>query len=234
MMAIVLPCECGKQLRVSEELAGKKVRCPICQAILAVPANGADTPQPRAVPAAPSPPDTPRPAPSVRASPQPVPRAGGGPPIDRPSPPRQLALRIVVLVLGIVGSLAAALLALGAYTSANDPSEQAASAFAQIMIKDLEKANPNSPELQELRSAVARHERMSLLGHVAMAACVLGIMAALLAFFRLGKVAAPLMILPAVAAAVLVAKSLIFTALLIVTGILCLFIKPRPRAEAAT
>jgi WD40 repeat protein len=34
---ILATCACGKQLRLKEELAGKKIRCPACQATLAVP-----------------------------------------------------------------------------------------------------------------------------------------------------------------------------------------------------
>jgi hypothetical protein len=41
-MPITVACECGKQLRVKEELAGKKIRCPGCQAIVAVPAADAE------------------------------------------------------------------------------------------------------------------------------------------------------------------------------------------------
>jgi hypothetical protein len=40
-MPITVACECGKQLRVKEELAGKKIRCPGCQAIVVVPAADA-------------------------------------------------------------------------------------------------------------------------------------------------------------------------------------------------
>lgn len=41
-MPISLSCECGRALRVKEELAGKKVRCPECKAAVAVPAPEAD------------------------------------------------------------------------------------------------------------------------------------------------------------------------------------------------
>jgi multidrug resistance efflux pump len=42
-MPISLTCECGKQLRVKEELAGKRVKCPGCQEILMVPIFGTPT-----------------------------------------------------------------------------------------------------------------------------------------------------------------------------------------------
>jgi DNA-directed RNA polymerase subunit RPC12/RpoP len=43
-MAILLTCECGKKLRVADDKAGKKIRCPGCQAILLV-AQAEDVPE---------------------------------------------------------------------------------------------------------------------------------------------------------------------------------------------
>jgi hypothetical protein len=40
-MPITFPCACGQQLRVDDELAGKRVRCPGCQQILNVPSSTA-------------------------------------------------------------------------------------------------------------------------------------------------------------------------------------------------
>jgi hypothetical protein len=37
-MPIQIQCDCGKKLRVKDESAGKKIRCPGCQEILSVPA----------------------------------------------------------------------------------------------------------------------------------------------------------------------------------------------------
>jgi hypothetical protein len=37
-MPIQVACDCGKKLRVKDESAGKKIRCPGCQEILSVPA----------------------------------------------------------------------------------------------------------------------------------------------------------------------------------------------------
>lgn len=36
-MAIAFSCPCGKKLKVKEEMAGKRVRCPECQAVAHVP-----------------------------------------------------------------------------------------------------------------------------------------------------------------------------------------------------
>jgi DNA-directed RNA polymerase subunit RPC12/RpoP len=38
-MPIALSCRCGRSLRLKDELAGKKIRCPECSSILAVPAK---------------------------------------------------------------------------------------------------------------------------------------------------------------------------------------------------
>jgi hypothetical protein len=37
-MAIPVVCDCGKQTKVKDELAGKRIKCPACQAALTVPA----------------------------------------------------------------------------------------------------------------------------------------------------------------------------------------------------
>jgi hypothetical protein len=48
-MAINVVCDCGKEFKVKDDLAGKKIKCPACQSVLGVPAAGED------VAAAPSP-----------------------------------------------------------------------------------------------------------------------------------------------------------------------------------
>jgi hypothetical protein len=42
-MPIAVSCTCGKDFYVKEELAGKKIKCPGCQAVVQVPAGGAPT-----------------------------------------------------------------------------------------------------------------------------------------------------------------------------------------------
>ena len=37
-MPITVSCPCGKKLRVADEHAGKRVKCPACQAVSTVPA----------------------------------------------------------------------------------------------------------------------------------------------------------------------------------------------------
>ncbi len=38
-MSIQVICECGKSYKLKDETAGKKVRCPNCQAVIRVPAD---------------------------------------------------------------------------------------------------------------------------------------------------------------------------------------------------
>src|SRR5690349_324836 len=58
-MPISYSCACGRRLRSAEEHAGKRVRCPQCQALVRVPAPAgaaAPLPAPAARAAAPAPP----------------------------------------------------------------------------------------------------------------------------------------------------------------------------------
>ncbi len=53
-MPITLNCSCGKTLRVADEHAGKRVKCPVCNAVIAPPApepqfEVVEEPPPRAV-----------------------------------------------------------------------------------------------------------------------------------------------------------------------------------------
>ena len=51
-MPIAVTCTCGKQLRVKDEHAGKKVKCPDCAAVVAIPAAPAEAPPAPAPPPA--------------------------------------------------------------------------------------------------------------------------------------------------------------------------------------
>jgi hypothetical protein len=41
-MVITLPCACGKSLKVNADLAGRRVKCPACGGVVAVPPPGDD------------------------------------------------------------------------------------------------------------------------------------------------------------------------------------------------
>lgn len=84
-MPIAVPCACGKSLSARGELAGKRVRCPACQAVLTVPKPDseeaavefllAEGPPPTPTPAAKrNPPAEPDERDSYSASPPPLPK----------------------------------------------------------------------------------------------------------------------------------------------------------------
>jgi hypothetical protein len=88
-MPIKLDCQCGKQFRVRDEDAGKKVRCPACQVLTRIPSAAVVPAVPPPVPvparAAPAPPPPPPPA-------SPQPNEDDNPFYnlnDAPSPPRR-------------------------------------------------------------------------------------------------------------------------------------------------
>ncbi|HEY2253588.1 MAG TPA: hypothetical protein VGH74_21080, partial [Planctomycetaceae bacterium] len=60
----IVVCSCGKRVRIAAKLAGKKVKCPACQGVIAVPA----LPAPAAPPAEPAAPSA-TPQPSTSAAP---------------------------------------------------------------------------------------------------------------------------------------------------------------------
>jgi hypothetical protein len=88
-MPIKLDCPCGKQFRVRDEDAGKKVRCPACQVLTRIPSTAVVPAVPPPVPvparAAPAPPPPPPPPASKRQTEDDNPFAHL---TDAPSPPR--------------------------------------------------------------------------------------------------------------------------------------------------
>jgi hypothetical protein len=91
-MPIALSCACGQRSQVGDELAGRKVRCPVCQAVLDVPAARPAAPVPavppaaRAVPAPPPVPPAPVRPPPPPAQAPPVPVVSAAPPDEEPIP----------------------------------------------------------------------------------------------------------------------------------------------------
>src|SRR5439155_21725084 len=89
-MPITLGCtSCGKRFRARDESAGKKVKCPYCQAAVQVPtpeeSDNAAAPT-ASVPVPPASTAAPRPGPPAPPKSGPVPAAPGRP-APRPSPP---------------------------------------------------------------------------------------------------------------------------------------------------
>ncbi|HUW58641.1 MAG TPA: hypothetical protein VMZ92_18540 [Planctomycetota bacterium] len=89
-MAIEVRCECGKVLKVPEQHAGKRGKCPGCGKVLIVPMPEPKAPTPTPIdepeihaPAQPKTPRAPEPAPPPAPEPEPA------PPTSTPEPPTQ-------------------------------------------------------------------------------------------------------------------------------------------------
>src|SRR5262249_25222568 len=95
-MSISLSCSCGRAMRVKEDCAGKRVRCPACKAILVVPAPTSQ--------------EQVQPEPGTTKPPQVPVRLGGSPPPRRPSP-RKLPPWVVAAAAAGVLPLAGIVLA---------------------------------------------------------------------------------------------------------------------------
>jgi len=81
-MAITLSCTCGKTLRVPENLAGKKGKCPACGAVLEIPTDVPELAPLEAEPVAASSPPPGTLAPQAVAPPPPI-----APPLQAVAPP---------------------------------------------------------------------------------------------------------------------------------------------------
>lgn len=120
-------------------------------------------------------------------------------------------MRILGLILGILGGLAAGFLGMKWMGDADS---------LKASIEAARKMGANMAELDKVATA----------SHMLIGAMVAGIVGGILAMMGKGKIAALLMLAGAIVPAIWVPKSLIFTFLLIIGGIVCFFIKPRPTA----
>lgn len=98
-MPIPIRCSCGKAFNLKDELAGKAIKCPDCQAVIRVPAAGGGKPiaaggaaaaKSTAKPAAPAAASGARPAAARPATPQPTPRPAATRPAVAPAPKGEL------------------------------------------------------------------------------------------------------------------------------------------------
>lgn len=125
-------------------------------------------------------------------------------------------MRITGLILGIVGGVVAGLLGmiwLRDYYSMKDQLEAAAS-LSQAVGGDV------TAQLQQLVTAA----------YLLLGSLLLGIVGGILAFMGKGKIAGPLMLLGALLPAIFAPKALVFTALLVIAGVVSFFVKPRRQA----
>jgi hypothetical protein len=117
-------------------------------------------------------------------------------------------MRILGLILGILGGLAAGFLGMKWMGDAN---------HLKASIDFARKMGVNMAELDKMATA----------SYMLIGAMVAGIVGGILAFMGRGKIAAVLMLAGAILPAIWAPKSLIFTCLLLLGGIVSFFIKPR-------
>ena len=117
-------------------------------------------------------------------------------------------MRIVGLVLGIIGGLLAGMLGLTWMRDAN-------------RMRELIDAARN------LGVDTGEVDKLVIAAYILLAAMIVGIVAGVLAFRGKGKIAAPLMILSAIAPALFAPKALVFTFILLLGGLLSFAAKPK-------
>jgi len=124
-------------------------------------------------------------------------------------------MRTAVLIVGILGSLAAGTLGVLWFLDKNSP----AALLLEAMRNDLALLGPEA--LAELQ----RWDRHVLAIWFLFAAVPLGFAGAILGFNGRGFCGAVLMILAVLGPAVLAPRSLVFTSILCIAGFLCLFVR---------
>lgn len=122
-------------------------------------------------------------------------------------------MRILGLILGILGGLAAGYLGMKWMGDANS---------LKASIDAARKMGVNMAELDKMATA----------SYMLIGAMVAGIVGGILAMMGRGKIAALLMFAGAILPAIWVPKSLIFTCLLLLGGIVSFFAKPRQSASS--
>lgn len=117
-------------------------------------------------------------------------------------------MRIAGLILGIIGGLLAGMLGMTWMRDANRMRE---------LIETAKSLGVDTGEMDKLVIAA----------YILLAVMVVGIVAGVLAFRGKGKIAAPLMILGAIAPALFAPKALVFTFILLLGGLLSFAAKPK-------
>jgi hypothetical protein len=119
-------------------------------------------------------------------------------------------MRIVRLVLGVIGGLLAGMLGL-------------------IWIRDASRMRELVDSARSLGVDTGEVDKLVIAAYILLAAMVVGVVAGVLAFKGKGKVAAPLMIVGAIAPALLAPKALVFTFILLLGGLLSFAAKPKDK-----
>src|SRR5581483_4287503 len=122
-------------------------------------------------------------------------------------------MRIVGLILGILGGLAAGALGIKWLSDAHQMRELIGAA-------------------REFGVDTGELDKLIIAAYILLAAMVLGIIVGVLAFKGKGKIAAGLMLVGALLPVVFAPKALVFTFLLLVGGALSLLARPRQKADS--
>lgn len=117
-------------------------------------------------------------------------------------------MRIVGLVLGIIGGLLAGMLGL-------------------TWIRDASRMRELVGAARSLGVDTGEVDKLIVAAYILLAAMVVGVVAGVLAFKGKGRLAAPLMIVAAIAPALFAAKALVFTFVLLLGGLLSFAVKPK-------
>jgi hypothetical protein len=153
-MPVTITCGCGNALHISDHLAGKRVACPSCGAMLDVPGSRNVEPgQEGAVIAA------------------------------KPPQNRQLVLRSIALALGILGGLGSGGLGVLVYGETLRPYEQEIVKDAEESLAGEPRAREYL-SVEQARKVLAEHRSNVVLRYLLLAGSLLGPIAGLLAFDR--------------------------------------------------
>ena len=117
-------------------------------------------------------------------------------------------MRIVGLTLGIIGGLLAGMLGM-------------------IWMRDASRMRELVDAARNLGVDTGEVDKLIIAAYILLAVMVVGIVAGVLAFKGKGKIAAPLMILGALAPVVFAPKALVFTFILLLGGLLSFAAKPK-------
>jgi hypothetical protein len=128
-------------------------------------------------------------------------------------------MRAAVLIVGILGALAAGTLGFLWYQQKNSPEAQ----LVELLRTKVDKIDEKG------KAALAEYDRLVMAIWFLFAAVPLGIAGAILGFTGRGLAGAALMLLAVIGPTVLVPKSLLFTSVLIIAALLSFFVK-RPQA----
>jgi hypothetical protein len=220
---IEVRCPCGKRYRLPDSAAGKRLRCKGCGEtvdVFAVEAEGGAERERGPDRAEQVERGAPARAGGARRRSDREDRSGSG--SDERAPARRASaegkgLRIAALVLGLLGAAASGLLGAAWLKDYND--NQAA---MQLVVGLRDFAAKMGGDTKKLDAEIAKLEDMRTAAFFLVGALPLGIGGGVLAWKRRTKIGGAVLIAAAVAPAVLAPKSLGFTWLLVVGGILAL------------